>query len=105
MNEKLQNPTNRNSGVYLHNRRASGESLGCNLRAIHGYAAIGDCVMKTGDNMSKEQTKNACINQAVRDLWLLLKKQGLQAKTIKFDVVDGELRQVDIFGEIKIEMV
>ena len=45
-----------------------------------------------------------CINKACRDLWQLLKEQGLQAKTIKFEIINGGLKQVDIFGELKIEM-
>lgn len=49
--------------------------------------------------------EDVCINKAVRELWELLNSQGLQAKTIKFDVVNGELKQVDIFGELKSEMV
>lgn len=84
----------------MHHRRSAGQSGGCDIRKVQSLSVIGDCVMKTGENM-----ENACINKACRELWQLLKEQGLQAKTIKFEVVNGELKQVDIFGEMKIEMV
>jgi hypothetical protein len=48
------------------------------------------------------------INKELRKLWHDLQQSGLDATTIKFEVVDGELKEVQISGKmesLKNEMV
>lgn len=54
------------------------------------------------------RVKSMDINKEIRKLWHDLQQSGLEATTIKFEVVDGELREIQIFGKmesLKNEMV
>ena len=54
------------------------------------------------------QGESMDINKEIRKLWHDLQQSGLEATTIKFEVVDGKLREIQIFGKmesLKNEMV